>query len=131
MAIRKQLSVFVENRPGMLANVCSTLSDAGVNVLAMSIHDTVDHAVLRLLCDNPTKALLLLEQEEYHVYEHQVVVVEIDNRPGMLAAVAKKLAESDINISYAYCTATGGQDGGALVLKTSEPERTEEVLRGL
>lgn len=128
MAVRKQLSVFLENRPGMLARACSVLSENKVNILALSIHDTVDHAVVRFFVDNPTKALLLIEHEGFYVLEQDVVVLDVDNQPGVLAEVAQKLAEADINIDYAYCTATEGQSHGCLVLKTEDPERASEVL---
>jgi hypothetical protein len=128
MGVKTQLSVFLENRPGTLARACSVLSDNGVNILALSIHDTVDHAVARFFVDNPTKALLLIENEGFYVLEQEVVVLDVDNRPGSLTSIAQRLAEADINIHYAYCTATDGQIHGCLVLKTDNPERANEVL---
>ncbi len=128
MPIQKQLSVFMPNRPGVLAKTCSILSEAGVNILAMAVHDTVDNAVVRFLVDHPTKALLLLEQEGLYVLEQEVVVVEVDNHPGELTRISQALAEADINIAYAYCTATHNQECGCLVLKTDQPERTLEIL---
>lgn len=128
MPIQKQLSIFMPNRPGVLARTCSVLSDAGVNIMAMAVHDTVDNAVVRLLVDQPTKALLLLENEELYVLEQDVVVVEIDNAPGRLARVAQILAQADMNIHYAYCTATATQPSGCLVLKTDQPDRALDVL---
>jgi hypothetical protein len=128
MPVCKQLSVFLENRPGMLARACSILSDNDINIVALSIHDTVDHAVVRFLVDKTTKALLLIEHEGFYVLEQDVVVVDVDNCPGSLAEIAQKLAEADINIDYAYCTATEGQSHGCLVLKTENPEKAAEVL---
>ena len=104
MPIQKQLSVFMPNRPGVLAQTCSILSDAGINILAMAVHDTVDNAVVRFLLDQPTKALLLLEQEELYVLEQEVAVIELTNAPGELARICQALAAADINIYYAYCT---------------------------
>ena len=89
MPIQKQLSVFLPNRPGIMARTCSVLSDAGVNILAMAVHDTVDNAVVRFIVDHPTKAILLLEQEELYVMEQDVVVVEIDNKAGTLARICQ------------------------------------------
>jgi hypothetical protein len=129
MPIRKQLSVFLPNRPGMLANICSILSEAGVNIEAMSVHDTVDNAVVRLILDNPTKGLLLLEQEELFIMEQDVVTVQIDNRPGVLAQIAQCLGRADINIAYAYCTGAKDQHNGSLVLKTDQPDAALECLR--
>ncbi|OGW84333.1 MAG: hypothetical protein A2Z83_00160 [Omnitrophica bacterium GWA2_52_8] len=128
MPIQKQLSVFLPNRPGALARTCSIISEAGVNILAMAIHDTVDNAVVRFLADQPTKALLMLEQEELYVLEQDVVVLEVENAAGELTRICQSLAEADINIAYAYCTATREQGRGCLVLKTDNPERTLEIL---
>jgi len=126
--IQKQLSVFLPNRPGVMAKTCSILSMAGVNILAMAVHDTMDNAVVRFLVDYPTKALLLLEQEELYVLEQDVVVLEVDNQFGEITRIAQSLAKADINIAYAYCTATPQQERGAIVLKTDNPERTLEIL---
>jgi len=128
MPIQKQLSVFLPNRPGVLARTCSILSDADVNILAMAVHDTIDNAVVRFLVDHPTKALLLLEQEELYVLEQDVVVVELDNTPGELTRMCQVLAQADINIHYAYCTANQRQERGCLVIKTDQPDRTLELL---
>src|SRR3989338_108073 len=105
MPIQKQLSVFMPNRPGVMARSCSILSDAGVNILALAVHDTVDNAVVRFLVDQPTKALMLLEQEELYVLEQDVVVLEVENSAGELTRICQALAEADINIHYLYCTA--------------------------
>jgi hypothetical protein len=128
MPIEKQLSVFMENKPGRLSSICSTLADANINVYAMSVHDTVDHAIVRLIVDNPTKALILLEEEGLYIVAQDVVVLNIDNRPGIISTIAKKLFRADINIEYAYCTATKNQDFGCLVVKTKDPEQTLEIL---
>lgn len=128
MPIQKQLSVFLPNRPGIMARTCSILSEAGVNILAMTVHDTVDNAVVRFIVDHPTKATLLLEQEELYVMEQDVLVVEIDNQIGTLARICQTLAEADINIAYAYCTATANQECGCLVIRTDQPERAQELL---
>ncbi len=116
------------NRPGVLARTSSILSEAGISIMAMAVHDTVDNAVVRFLVDQPTKALLLLEQEELYVLEQEVVVLEIENRIGELTRICQALAEADINIAYAYCTAIRQQESGCLVLKTDNPERTLDIL---
>ncbi|MCB9799780.1 MAG: ACT domain-containing protein [Candidatus Omnitrophica bacterium] len=128
MPIQKQLSVFLPNRPGVLAKTLSILSEASINIIALAVHDTMDNAVVRFLVDQPTKALLLLEQEELYVLEQDVVVAEIGNRAGELARICQSLAEADINIAYAYCTGTKDQDSGTLVLKTDSPDRTIEII---
>ena len=128
MPIAKQLSVFMENKPGRLSKICSTLGDSDVNIYAMSVHDTVDHAIVRLVVDNSTKALLLLEEEGVYIVTQDVVVLEIENKPGIVSHIAKKLFHADVNIEYAYCTATKNQEFGCLVLKTKDAEQTLEIL---
>ena len=128
MPVQKQLSVFMPNRPGVLARACSILSEAQINIIALAVHDTIDNAVVRFLVDHPTKALLLLEQEELYVLEQEVVVLEIENRSGELTRICQVLAQADINIHYAYCTAMKNQEAGCVVLKTDNPERALDIL---
>ena len=104
MHVDKQLAVFLENRPGALAAMCGTLAEAGINLLALTVSDTVDHAVIRLVTDKPDKALHLLGDAGMLVVESDVLVVELTNQPGTLGQVARKLAQNNINIEYAYCT---------------------------
>lgn len=131
MPIIKQLSIFIENKPGRLSSICSTLADADVNIQAMTVHDTVDHAIVRLVVDNPNKALILLEEDGAYIVTQDVAVIETENRPGIIAQIAKKLFRADINIEYAYCTAAKNQDFGCLVIKTTDPEQTLEILEQL
>jgi len=128
MPIAKQLSAFIENKPGRLLQLCTTLAENDVNIYAMSVHDTVDHAIVRMIVDEPTKALVLLESEGIYIISHDVVVLQIENKPGIISMVAKKLFRADVNIEYAYCTATRNQEQGCLVVKTKDAEQTLEIL---
>lgn len=129
--VEKQLSIFLENRPGGMARICGTLAEAGINIMALTVHDTVDHAIVRLVADRPVKALLILEQLGVYILESDVIVLDLENEPGALAEVARKLARADINIEYAYCTAAANQKSGCLVLRSDEPDRAIELLREL
>ena len=131
MRTTKQLSIFLENRPGLLAHATNILGENKVSITAMSIHDMVDLAVVRMICDNPTKATLLLEHEEFYVIELDVIVMEIPNSPGTIAAIARKLALADINIDYAYYTANQIQSQGVFVIRTKEIDRAKEALHGM
>ncbi len=129
MRVERQLSVFLENKPGTLARMCEALAESGINMMAMSVSDTVDHAVVRMVVDKPDEALHLLGSSGVLVIENEVVLVDVPNRPGGLAVISRLLADNHINIEYAYCTATGTQSAGMLVLRTRDPEHALRVLR--
>jgi hypothetical protein len=128
MPIGKQLSVFMENKPGRLSQICNALAENDINIVAMSVHDTVDHAIVRLIVDQPTKALVILEEEGVYTITQDVVVLEIENKPGIISTIARKLFRADVNIEYAYCTASKNQDFGCVVIKTKDAEQTYEIL---
>jgi hypothetical protein len=100
--VEKQLSVFLENKPGVLAEVCRTLAEQGVNIRGMSISDTVDHAVVRLIVNDPQKAIHVLGEHGALVVETEVLAVKLDDKPGRLAELAEKFAQAEVNIEYAY-----------------------------
>ena len=129
MQIVKQLSIFLENKPGVLGRLCQTFAKEKVNIEGLSISDTVDHAVVRLITSNVRKAREILEAAGVLVVETDVIVLTLADKPGMLAQVAGKLAKAKINIEYAYGTteATGGQ----LVLRVSDAKKAAKVLKPL
>ena len=128
MRMEKQLSIFLENKPGALADVCDALAAQSVNILALTVSDTVDHAVVRMVVDEPEKAAHLLGEAGVLVVENEVLFMEVPNRPGSLAAIAGAMAEADLNIEYAYCTAGSDQADGVLVLRTHHPADALNVL---
>ncbi|MBM4046795.1 MAG: ACT domain-containing protein [Planctomycetes bacterium] len=128
MGIQKQLSVFLANKPGTLAKMCATLGKAKINILALAVSDTVDHAVVRLVVDHPDRACLLLGDTGALVVENDVLMVELPNRPGELARVASKLAKAKMNIEYAYCTSGETQATGTLLLRVDNPRKALKVL---
>ncbi len=101
MQITKQLALFLENRPGMLARVCDALSAAKINIFAISTSDTVDHSVVRMVVSDPAKAMFVFEEHGTLVVEDDVLMITGDNKPGSLAKIAHKLADAKINIEYA------------------------------
>ncbi len=128
MQITRQLALFLDNRPGMLARVCDALAEAKINIYAISISDTVDHSVIRLVVSDPRKALLLFEEHNVLVVEDDVLMLEGDNRPGSLARIAHKLANKNINIEYAYCATPPNAKRGLLILRVSNAARALKVL---
>jgi len=98
----KQLSIFLENQSGRLAEVTGALGDAGVNIRALSLADTSGFGILRLIVNDIEKARDVLHRKGFTVRETDVIAVEVPDRPGGLAGVLGALAEDGINIEYMY-----------------------------
>ena len=130
MKVVKQLSLFLENKPGRLAAVCHALAENEINIHAISISDAVDHAVVRVVVDNPSRALHLLGEHGVLVIERDVLLIASKNRPGHLADIAQKLGDHKINIEYAYAASLPAAPRGAIVLRVDHVKRACRVLRG-
>ncbi len=128
MQIAKQLSVFLANKPGTLAEVCEVLSLDGINIYGMTVSDTTDHAVVRMVVSNPEKALFLLEERGVLVVENNVLLTENLNRPGAFGDIARKLAKGKINIEYAYLATSPGSKKGLAVLRVSDTKKAQKIL---
>ena len=126
-----QLAVFLSNRPGALARVCEALAKAGINIHALSTSDTVDHSVVRMVVSDPTKALMLLGESGVLALENDVLMIEGDNAPGMLAEIAERLSKAEVNIEYAYMAATTKSDRGLMILRPSDVDKAHRALRDL
>ncbi len=127
MPIVKQLSIFLKNKPGVLGIFCDELAAHKINILGLCVSDTVDHAVVRVLCDDPKKACSVLGDAGMLVIETDVLVLDLPDKPGVLADVAKKLAKAKINIEYAYGTTE--ITGGKLVLRVSDAKQALKTLK--
>ena len=126
--IQPQLAVLLDNRPGMLARTCQALAKSHVNILALSILDTVDHAIIRMIVDRPKDAEEVLAKLPAIVQRRDVVVMDVPNQVGTLAAIAQRLAQAGINLEYAYCTSSVSQSVGTIVLRTNDLEATINAL---
>lgn len=126
--IEKQLAIYMDNRPGMLARTCQALAAAKINVTALSILDTVDHAIVRMVVDKPTEAEKVLSRMHAMIQCRDVVFMDMPNQVGELAKIAEQLAEAGINLEYAYCTAPSTDKAGAIVLRTNDLEATINAL---
>lgn len=128
MQLTHQLALFLDNRPGTLARLCEALAEAKINIYAISTSDTVDHSVIRMVVSDSRRALLLFEEHGTLVVESEVVMVEGDNRPGALARIAHKLADTGVNIEYCYCATPPDAKKGLLVLRVSNAKKALKVL---
>jgi hypothetical protein len=123
-----QLAVFLANKPGTLAAVCDALASEKINIFALTVSDTIDHAVVRMIVSDPKRALSIFEQHGTLVVENEVLLLEQDNKPGTLSVVAKKLAEKNVNIEYAYLATAKSSRKGLLVLRPNNLKKAIEIL---
>jgi hypothetical protein len=128
MAVQTQFSIFLINKPGVLAGVTGALARAKVNIIAMALMDSGEHGTLRIVCDDPVKTRTVLGKAHDRWTESDVLLLELINKPGAFAAVSERLAAEHININYAYCT--GGAPGGktTAVFKVADLKKAEAVL---
>lgn len=126
-----QLAVFLENRPGALARVCEALAKAGVNIHALTVSDTVDHAVVRMIVSDPTKALMLLGESGALAFENDVLCIDATNEMGVLGRIAEALSRAEVNIEYAYLATGSSSSKGIIVLRPSNLEKARQALANL
>jgi hypothetical protein len=126
-----QLAVFLSNRPGALARVCDALAKAEINIHALATSDTIDHSVVRMVVSDPTKALMLFGESGVLALENDVVMIEGDNAPGILARIAERLGKAEVNIEYAYLAASPKADRGLIILRPSDVDKAQRALQGL
>jgi hypothetical protein len=129
MEIIKQLSIFLENKPGTLAKVCEELEKAKINIHALTITDTVDHSIIRMVLSDPQRALNIFEERGVLAIENSVLMIENDNKPGSLGKFATRLAKAKINIEYAYLATCPKAKNGLLILRTGDTKRALKVLQ--
>ncbi len=128
MQITKQLAIFLDNRPGMLARVADALAEAKINIYAITTSDTVDHTVIRMVVSDYRRALHVFEERGTLVVEDDVLMFEGSNRPGEIARIAHKLANAKINIEYCYSATPPQAKQGLLILRVSNPGKALKVL---
>lgn len=127
METSKQLSIFLD-KPGRLANILAALAREKVNIAAMSVMDSHERTVLRLVLNEDQKTKQVLKSMSTPFTEADVLVVEMRNQPGALAHVCGLLAGEHINIDYCYCSA-GGRNGKTMgIFKVSNTEKAMRVL---
>jgi hypothetical protein len=129
MYMAKQFSIFMVNKPGVLARVLGKFAEAKINITAMTMMDSVEHGVMRVVFAEPDKAKRILKTLNMPYNEANVLCVTLTNKSGALATVAEKLSKNHINISYAYCTAgaKGGRTTG--ILKVANVQKAMKVLQ--
>ena len=130
METAKQVSIFLENKPGRLANVLRALERQKVNVTGLTVMDSHEHSVLRVVTNDLDKTRQTLRELGTQFAETEVLLVELRNQPGSLAHLCEQLADEHINIDYCYVS-TGGRNGKVFgIFKVSNNDKASRVLNG-
>jgi hypothetical protein len=126
-----QLAIFLENKPGALGRVCDALAKAGINISALTVSDTVDHSVVRMIVSDATKALMLLGERGVLAFENDVLCIEATNERGVLGKIADALSRAGVNIEYAYFASGSTSPKGLIILRPSDVQKAERALQGI
>lgn len=125
-----QVSVFLENKSGRLADVTSLMAEEGINIRALSLADTADFGVLRLIVSDPAKCLAALKANDFVAQETDVIAVEVPDRPGGLHEILEVLGGAAINIEYMYAFVEKSGDNAIVVFKIDAYEDAVQALSG-
>ena len=123
-----QISVFLENRAGQLAEITKVLAENGIDLRAISIAETEDYGVLRMIVDNTEKATSILMQHGYLMSMTPVLVIAVPDQPGGMAPVLATLAEGDIDVEYMYSLFTHIEGKAYIVFRVAEAEKFIALL---
>lgn len=123
----KQLSVFIENREGRLEQVTEVLKQEGINIVSLSLADTSEYGMLRMIVSAPEKAKQVLKENGFSAMLTDVIAVRLPHEVGMLQKLLQVLSSADINIEYMYALATG-KDNAAIIVKASDAQEAVKVL---
>jgi hypothetical protein len=125
-----QISIFLENKSGRLAEVTKVLGNAGINVRALSLADTSDFGILRLIVNDSAKAVDVLKQNQFTVSMTQVVAVEVSDRPGGLAHILDILQKENINVEYMYAFVERSSDNAVIIFRFDDIDKAIKTLTG-
>ena len=127
----KQISLFLENKNGSLAHVCRIMGEEGINIRALSIDDTTDFGVLRLIVDEPQGALEKLKKREFLANLTEVVGIKVEDKPGSLSSVLEKLESVGVAVEYMYAFYDNGQQKAMVILRLSDNEKGIAAMKEL
>ncbi|HSQ42892.1 MAG TPA: ACT domain-containing protein [Fibrobacteraceae bacterium] len=124
----QQISVFLENRPGRLGALCSILAEAGVNLSTLSLADTGEFGLLRLITSDPDKTLRTLTAAGYAVAQSEVIALQVPDRPGGLAGVLEIIEKEGVSVEYMYAFALRSGQDAVMVFRFSDMDKAIDAL---
>ncbi len=124
----KQISVFLENKSGRLADVTRTLADKNINICALSIADTTDFGILRLIVNKPEEAEKILSDNNFTVSCTSVIAIGVEDKPGGLANTLSVLHDNNISIEYMYAFVGKNGNEAVVILRVENPDEAVKTL---
>ena len=128
--LQKQISVFIENKTGRLADVIKIIGDSGIDLSALSIADTTDFGILRIIVDNPILAEQMLKEKGFAVSITEVIALSVEDQPGGLSAAMQILKEQEIGIEYMYAYIKKHTNKATVIVRVDKPLEALEKLKG-
>ncbi|MCR5733868.1 MAG: ACT domain-containing protein [Lachnospiraceae bacterium] len=125
--IIKQLSIFLENKPGTLNEALKILKNAGINISALSVADTSEFGLLRLIVDDPDKAKKAMKESGYTSSVNDVLSVELKQEVGYLSGIIEKISKAGVNIEYMYASSSSSSQA-SIIIKTDDLEKTMGLI---
>lgn len=125
----EQISIFLENKSGRLAEVTKILADADINIRALSLADTSDFGILRLIVNDTEKAKTILKEHGFTVGKNEVIAVEVPDRPGGLAGILDALKGKDVNVEYMYAFVERSGENAIIIFRFDEIEKAIDALQ--
>lgn len=125
----QQLAVFLQNKPGHLGGICKTLADNGINIITLSLADTQQFGILRLIVKEWKLAAQKLEEAGYLVQLREVCAVEVDDKPGGMHRIVEIIGKAGVNIEYVYAFTFHKSGRAVLVFRFDDPDKATEALR--
>ncbi len=124
----EQISVFIENKSGRLAEIARILGEAGINIRALSLADTSDFGILRLIVNDRERAKTVLKENGFTVSKTEVVAVEVPDKPGGLYLILKKLESEAINVEYMYAFVERCEENAVIIFRFDETDKAIKSL---
>ena len=124
----EQISIFLENKPGGLSGVTKVLKDSGINIRALSLADTSDFGILRLIVDDVNKAKKVLNENGFAVGRTHVIAVEVPDKPGGLHSILELLTRESINVEYMYAFVERSGENAVIIFRFDNIDQAIEVL---